>query len=220
MNYRPYQQIERRKSRLIHVGRVPVGGDSPDHRADDDQHADHRRRGHGRADPPVGEGGRGHRPRVLPRPGERAGAEGDRGPGRCADRGGHPLPLQARHRGGPERRRLPAHQSRQHRQPRARAGGDQGRPRPWLLHAHRRECRQSGAASAGEIRRAEPGGAGRKRAGARQDPAGQRLPRVQDQREGVRRVHGRGRLSATGRTVRPPAAHRHHRGRAASARAR
>ena len=29
MSYRPYQKIERRKSRLIHVGRVPVGGDSP-----------------------------------------------------------------------------------------------------------------------------------------------------------------------------------------------
>jgi (E)-4-hydroxy-3-methylbut-2-enyl-diphosphate synthase len=27
--YRPYQQIERRKSRQIHVGRVPVGGDAP-----------------------------------------------------------------------------------------------------------------------------------------------------------------------------------------------
>ena len=29
MNYRSYQQIDRRKSRMIHVGRVPVGGDSP-----------------------------------------------------------------------------------------------------------------------------------------------------------------------------------------------
>jgi (E)-4-hydroxy-3-methylbut-2-enyl-diphosphate synthase len=29
MSYRPYQHIERRKSRLIHVGKVPVGGDSP-----------------------------------------------------------------------------------------------------------------------------------------------------------------------------------------------
>jgi (E)-4-hydroxy-3-methylbut-2-enyl-diphosphate synthase len=29
MAYRPYQQIERRKARLIHVGKVPVGGDSP-----------------------------------------------------------------------------------------------------------------------------------------------------------------------------------------------
>ena len=29
MSYRPYQQIQRRKSRQIHVGRVPVGGDAP-----------------------------------------------------------------------------------------------------------------------------------------------------------------------------------------------
>jgi len=29
MSYRPYQQIERRKSRQIHVGPVPVGGDAP-----------------------------------------------------------------------------------------------------------------------------------------------------------------------------------------------
>jgi (E)-4-hydroxy-3-methylbut-2-enyl-diphosphate synthase len=29
MNYRPYQQITRRTSRQIHVGRVPVGGDAP-----------------------------------------------------------------------------------------------------------------------------------------------------------------------------------------------
>ncbi len=29
MNYRPYQHIERRRSRQIHVGRVPVGGDAP-----------------------------------------------------------------------------------------------------------------------------------------------------------------------------------------------
>jgi (E)-4-hydroxy-3-methylbut-2-enyl-diphosphate synthase len=29
MNYRPYQQIERRKSRQIFVGPVPVGGDAP-----------------------------------------------------------------------------------------------------------------------------------------------------------------------------------------------
>ncbi len=29
MSYRPYQQIERRRSRQIHVGRVAVGGDAP-----------------------------------------------------------------------------------------------------------------------------------------------------------------------------------------------
>ena len=29
MSYRPYQEITRRKSRRIHVGRVPVGGGAP-----------------------------------------------------------------------------------------------------------------------------------------------------------------------------------------------
>ena len=29
MNYRPYQQITRRRSRQIFVGPVPVGGDAP-----------------------------------------------------------------------------------------------------------------------------------------------------------------------------------------------
>jgi len=29
MNYRPYQQIQRRQSRRVHVGRVAVGGDAP-----------------------------------------------------------------------------------------------------------------------------------------------------------------------------------------------
>ena len=29
MSYRPYQQIERRRSRQISVGRVKVGGDAP-----------------------------------------------------------------------------------------------------------------------------------------------------------------------------------------------
>ncbi|HEX4259523.1 MAG TPA: flavodoxin-dependent (E)-4-hydroxy-3-methylbut-2-enyl-diphosphate synthase [Acetobacteraceae bacterium] len=29
MSYRPYQHIERRRSRQIHVGRIPVGGDAP-----------------------------------------------------------------------------------------------------------------------------------------------------------------------------------------------
>ena len=49
-----------------------------------------------------------------------------------------------------------------------------------------------------------------------QDPAGPRFPRVQDQREGVRRVPGRRRLSAAGRGLRPSAAYRHHRGRRAA----
>ncbi len=53
--------------------------------------------------------------------------------------------------------------------------------------------------SAREIRRALPRGDGRKRARPRQDPRGPRLPRVQDQREGVGRVPRRRRLSAARR---------------------
>ena len=158
-------------------------------------------------------GGRRHRPRVLPRPGKRAGAEGHRARGERADRRRHPFPLQARDRGGRERRRLPAHQPRQYRQRRAREGGRQGRPRPRLLDADRGERRLAGAAPAGEIRRAQPRGAGRERAVPRQHPAAARLPRLQDQREGVRRVPGGGGVSAARRGVRPPAAYRHHRGR-------
>ena len=89
----------------------------------------------------------------------------------------------------------------------------QGGAGPRLLHPHRRQRRQPGAAPAGEVRRAEPGGAGGERALARGAPAGQRLPRVQDQREGVRRVPRRRGLHAAGRGLRPPAPHRHHRGR-------
>ena len=160
------------------------------------------------------EAGRGgHRPRLLPRPGERAGAEGHRARGERADRRRHPFPLQARHRGGRQRCRLPAHQPRQHRQRRAGEGGHQGRPRPRLLHAHRRERRLAGEAPAGEVRRAQPRGAGRERAVSRRHPAAARLPRLQDQREGVGRVPGGGGLSAACRGLRPPAAYRHHRGR-------
>ena len=49
-----------------------------DHRADHDQHADHRRRRDRGADPAGGGGGRRYRPRLLPGPGKRAGAEGHR----------------------------------------------------------------------------------------------------------------------------------------------
>ena len=185
MSYRPYQQIDRRKSRQIHVGPVPVGGDAPitvqtmtntlttDVPATVAQIRRAEEAGVDivRVSCPDQESALALK-EIVP-PGERA------------DRRRHPFPLQARHRGGAERRRLPAHQPRQHRQPRAGARGGQGRARPRLLHAHRRQRRLAGAAPAGEIRRAEPGGAGRKRAGARQDPAGPRLPRVQDQREGV-----------------------------------
>ena len=47
---------------------------------------------------------------------------------------------------------------------RARARSGAGGPRPWLLHAHRRQRRLAGARPAGEVRRALPRGDGRERA--------------------------------------------------------
>ena len=116
MSYRPYQLIERRRSRQIHVGSGRRRRRCAGHRADHDQHADHRRGGHRGADPPLRGGGGGHRPGVLPRPGEHGGAARHRAPGERADHRRHPFPLQPRHRGGRGRRRLPAHQPGQHRQ--------------------------------------------------------------------------------------------------------
>ena len=91
-------------------------------------------------------------------------------------------------------------------------GGHQGGARPRLLDADRGERGLAGEAPAGEIRRAEPRGAGGERAVPRRHPAAARLPRLQDQREGVGRVPGGGGVSAAGRGLRPPAAYRHHRG--------
>ena len=65
---------------------------------------------------------------------------------------------------------------------RARARGGEGGQGPWLLDAHRRQCRRLETRPAGEIRRALPGGDGRKRAQPRAHSRGQRFPRVQDQR--------------------------------------
>ena len=115
MSVRAYRDIHRRKSRQIMVGKVPVGGDAPitvqtmtntitgDARATIDQiraHRGSRRR---------------HRARVLSRRGRDQGDEGDHARREHPRRRRHPLPLQARHRGGRERRGLPAHQSRQYR---------------------------------------------------------------------------------------------------------
>ena len=213
MSYRPYQEIIRRKSRRVYVGRVPVGDGAPitvqtmtnTLTTDVEGTVAQIRRAELAGVDIV---------RVsCPDRESAAGAEGHRARGQRADRRRHPFPLQARHRGGRQRRRLPAHQPRQHRQRRAGEGGHQGRPRPRVLDAHRGERRLAGEAPAGEIWRAEPRGAGRERALSRQHPAAARLPRLQDQREGVRRVPGGGGVSATGRGLRPPAAYRHHRGR-------
>ena len=161
MNYRPYQQITRRESRQIHVGRVPVGGDAPitvqtmtnTLTTDVAGTVAQIRRAETAGVDIV---------RVSCPDQESALAlQGHRAPGERAGRRRHPFPLPARDRGGRERRGLPAHQPGQYRQPGARARGDQGRARPRLLDAHRRQRRLAGAASAREIRRAEPRGAGR-----------------------------------------------------------
>ena len=81
-----------------------------------------------------------------------------------ADRRRHPFPLQTRHRGGGGGRRLSPHQSGQYRRGGPGARGDPRGEGQRVLHAHRRQRRIAGETPAGEIRRAVPGGDGRKRA--------------------------------------------------------
>ncbi len=195
-----------------HGGQGPRRRRCPDQRADHDQHQRPRRQG----DPGPGHRRRRcrrrHRAHQRPGPGDHARAARDlpREPG--ADRRRHPFPLQARHRGCRGGRRLSAHQPRQHRGRKPRARGHQGGQGPRLFDPHRRECRQPGKAPAGEIWRALSRRDGRKRAGPYQDPAGQRFPRIQDQREGQRRVPvGRG-LSAAVRGDGRADPSGHHRG--------
>ena len=123
---RPWRNIDRRQSRRIHVGPVPVGGDAPisvqtmtntlttdveatiaQVQACAEAGADIVR---------VSVPGRGLEP----------GAPRDRAREPGADRRRHPLPLPPRHRGGRGGRGLPADQPRQHRLARAGARGDQG----------------------------------------------------------------------------------------------
>ena len=214
MSIRPYRDIMRRKSRQIMVGIGAGRRRCADHRPVHDQHADRRRRGDHRR---RSAGSRRRASTSCASP-----ARTRNRPRRCtrsckavegADRRRHPLPLQARHRGGQGGRRLPAHQSRQHRQRRARARGGARRPRTtaarcasasmparWrsdLLEKYGEPCPEAMVESALDHAA---------------HPRGPRLPRVQDQREGVRRLpRGRG-LSAARRRLRLPAASRHHRG--------
>ncbi|CAA9524772.1 MAG: (E)-4-hydroxy-3-methylbut-2-enyl-diphosphate synthase (flavodoxin), partial [uncultured Sphingomonas sp.] len=194
-------------------GRQRAGGRRcADHRADHDQHADLRRAGDDRSDPAVRRGGGRHHPRVLPRRGEHRGAEGDRAGGQRADRCRHPLPLPPGARSGGRRRGVPADQSRQHRLERAgRRSGARGAGQR-LLDADRRQCGEPGEAPAREIRRALPRRAGGKRDGPCPPARGPWLPRVQDQRQGVRRVPGGRGLHPAGQRTRLSPAPRHHGG--------
>ena len=200
--YRPWRQIERRKSRQIKVGKVPVGGDAPitvqsmtntlttDAKATIAQIRQ------------LEEAGADIVRVSCPDEGSTAALKDIVQAVEGADRRRHPFPLQARHRGGESGAACLRINPGNIGSPRARAGSRQGGQGSRLLDAHRRQCRLAGAGSAGEIRRALPRGDGRKRAEPRQDPRGPRLLRVQDQREGVRRVPRRRRLSGTGRGLR------------------
>ena len=119
MSYRPYQQIERRKSRQIHVGPVAVGGDAPitvqtmtnTLTTDVAATVAQIRRAEAAGVDIV---------RVsCPDQESTAALARHRPPGERADRGRHPFPLPPRHRGGRGRRGLPAHQPGQHRQRRS-----------------------------------------------------------------------------------------------------
>ena len=169
-----------------------------DQRADDDQHADHRRRRRrSRRCSACAEAGRRHRAGLLPGRGIDAGAARDRAREPGADRRRHPFPLQTRDRGGRGGAACLRINPGNIGSAGAGARGDQGGQGPRLLDADRRQCRLARAAPAGEIRRALPGGDGRERARPYPHPRGQRLPRVQDQREGVRRVPRGRRLSGS-----------------------
>ena len=213
MSIRPYRDIVRRKSRQDH-GRVRAGRRRrADHRPVDDQHADRRRRRRPST-----------RSAAARRPAPTSSASPARTrtrPRRCttivkaakvpivadihfhykraieaAEAGAACLRINPGNIGSAERVREVVQAARDHgcsMRIGVNAGSLEKRP-------------------AGEVRRALPGGDGRERARPRPHPAGPRLPRVQDQREGVRRLPGRRRLPAAGRGHRLPAASRRHRG--------
>jgi (E)-4-hydroxy-3-methylbut-2-enyl-diphosphate synthase len=96
---RPWRAIQRRPSRKIRVGSVEVGRRRAHHRPVDDQHADHRRGGHPDQIRKLEEAGADIVRVSCPTP--RAPPRSRPSPARRgAARGRHPLPLQARDRGG------------------------------------------------------------------------------------------------------------------------
>ena len=129
MSIRAYRDIHRRKSRQIMVGKVPVGGDAPitvqtmtntitgDARATIEQI-----RG-------IEEAGADIVRVSCPDEDATKAMKAITKAVRHSGRGRHPFPLQARHRGGGERRGLPAHQSRQYRQRRSACAKWCRRPR-------------------------------------------------------------------------------------------
>ena len=170
---RPWRDIERRKSRQIMVGNVPVGGDAPVTVQTMTNTPTVGRQGDDRPDPPLRGGRRRHHPRVLPRRGSDRGAEGDRPRGAaCRSSPTSISTTSARSRrptpAPPACASTPATSAR-------RSGSSEviaAAKRQRLRDPHRRQCRQPREGPARKIWRALPRGAGRKRARPYPHPRG------------------------------------------------
>ena len=215
MSVRPWRDIERRKSRQIMVGNVPVGGDAPVTVQTMTNTPTARRQGDDRPDPPLRGGRRRHRPRLLPRRGIDRGARSRSSAPRSvpivADIHFHyKRALEA----ADARRRLPADQPGQYRLGRA------GRAR-WSSAAKANGCSMRIGVNAGSLERDLLEKYGEPCPEALVESALDHISILQDHDfheykvggEGVRRVPRRRRLSAARRGGRLPAASRHHRGR-------
>lgn len=108
---------------------------------------------------------------------------------------------------------LPAHQSGQHRSRGPGQGRGRRRARAQHPDPYRRQCRFAGKGPAEEIRRTDPGSPARIGHAPRRSSRQAGLPELQGQRQGLRRLHGRRRLSPAGQADRAAPAPGHHRGR-------
>ena len=208
---RPWRRIERRPSRRIMVGDVPVGGGAPiavqtmtntpttDVSKTVEQIEE------------CAEAGGGHRPRVVPgsRLDRRVPRDRQAKPGSA--RRGHPLPLPKSHRGGGCRCCVSQDQSGKHRIERTRGRSGAGGNRQRVFDSDRSQRGFARTPSAGKIRRTLSRGDGRERPQSNPVARRCRLYRIQDFGQGLRRVSRLRRLSATRRSDRCAAPHRHHR---------
>ena len=213
---RPWRNIDRRRSRRIHVGPVAGRRRRADQRADDDQHADHRRRAR-------------RSPRCRPAPTPAPTSSASRAPTRPRRRAlreivrESPVPIVAD---------IHFHYRRAIEAAEAGAAclrinpgniGSTERVREVIRAARDHGCSMRIGVNAGSLEKhllekyGEPCPEAMVESGARPHPhpRGQRLPRVQDQREGLRRLPRRRRLPGARRGDRRPDPPRHHRGRRA-----
>ena len=177
----PAPLAERRQSRQLMVGSVPVGRRRAGERAVDDHHADRERERDPAADRRADGVRLPDRPGRRAVPGRRGRAAADRE--EVADPGHrrHPLPAQVRVRGDRRRLRRGPGQPGQHQAVRRQGRRDRaGRVRRRHPDQDRRERRLAGQATARQVRQGDPRGAGRVGAVGVLAVRGARLPRHQD----------------------------------------